>query len=123
VQPGKDLGGRQAIQEDTPPNRTMLKLHSRFKEAKNSVLVQACTGRIKLANSFYNRKVRGVLSAQCKCRGGEETRWHMALYCTEERERRKHLRIKGQVSHGQLVGTAKGAKQLAEWMICSGRLC
>jgi hypothetical protein len=123
VRPGKGLRGRQAIQEDTPPNKTMLKLHSSLKKAKNSVLVQACTGRIRLAKFLYNRKVRGVLSAQCKRRGGEETPWHMALYCTEEGERRKHLRMKGQVNYRQLVGTAKGAKQLAEWMICSGRLC
>jgi hypothetical protein len=65
--------GRQAFPEDTPPNRTMLKLHSGLRKAESSVLVQAQTGRIVLAKFLYNRRVSGMLPAQCRCRASEET--------------------------------------------------
>jgi hypothetical protein len=77
------------------------------------VLVQACTGYIGLAKFLYNRSVPGVLSAQCRCRSGEETPRHMALFCIEEG---------GRLDYQQLIGTNRGAKALAEWMIRSGRL-
>jgi hypothetical protein len=38
VRPGTDLGSR-AIPEDTPPNKAVLKLHSRLRKAESSVLV------------------------------------------------------------------------------------
>ena len=57
IQPGTDPGGRQAVTEDTPPNRAVLKLHSGLRKAESSVLVQARTGRIGLAKFLYSRKV------------------------------------------------------------------
>jgi hypothetical protein len=74
VRPGTDPGSSsKAILKDTPPNEAVLKLHSGLRKAESSVLVQARTGRIGLAKFFYNRKVLGVLTAQCRCRAGEET--------------------------------------------------
>jgi hypothetical protein len=84
--------------------------------------VQAPTGRIGLAKFLYNRKVPGVLTAQCRCGAGEETPRHMALFCTDEAERRQHLRVGGRLDYQQLIGTNSGEKRLAEWMIRSGRL-
>jgi hypothetical protein len=121
VQPGTDPGSR-AVPEDTPPSRGVLKLHSRLRKAENSVLVQARTGRIRLAKFLYNRKVPGVLTAQCRCGAGEETPPHMALFCTGEAGRRQHLRTGGRIDYQQLLGTNSGAKRIAEWMIRSGRL-
>jgi hypothetical protein len=89
VQPGTDPGtsrgtsveSSRAIPEVAPPNKAVLKLHSGLQKAESSVLVQARTGRIGLAKFLYNRKVPGILSAQCRCEAGEETPRHMALYC------------------------------------------
>jgi hypothetical protein len=46
----------------------------------------------------------------------------MVLFCTEEAERRQHLRTGRRLDYQQLIGTSSGAKRLAEWMIRSGRL-
>jgi hypothetical protein len=88
-----DPGNRQTIPEDTILNRAVLKLHSGLQKAESSVLVQARTGRIGLSKFLYNRKVAGVLSAQCRCRNGEEIPQHMSLFCIEEAGRRQHLRV------------------------------
>jgi hypothetical protein len=119
--PGTDPGSR-AIPEDTPPNKAVLKLYLGLQKAENSVLVQARTGRIRLAKVLYNRKVPGIQSAQCRCGAGEETPRYMALYCIEEAGRRLGLRTNGRVNYQHLIGTASGAKLLAKWPICSGRL-
>jgi hypothetical protein len=71
VRPGTELGSR-ATPEDTSPNKAVLKLHSGLRKVKSSVLVQARTGRIGLAKFLYNRKVPGILSAQCRCSAREE---------------------------------------------------
>ena len=65
--------------------------------------------------------VPGIESAQCRCGNGEETPRHMALFCTEEAGRRQHIRVGGRLDYQQLIGTNRGAKALAEWMIRSGR--
>ena len=122
VHPGTDPGNRQAVPEDTPPCKRVLKLHSGLRKAESAVLVQARTGRIGLAKFLYNRRVPGVLSAQSRCGAGEETPRHMALYCTEEAERRQDLRTNSRIDYKSLIGTARGARKLAEWMIRSGRL-
>jgi hypothetical protein len=98
VRPGTDPGSK-AIPEDTPPNEAVLKLHSGLRKAESSVLVQARTGRMGLAKFLYNRKVPGVLTAQCRCRAGEETPRHITLFCTDEVERRQHLRIGGRLDY------------------------
>jgi hypothetical protein len=125
AQPGTDPGTRRsgkAIPEDTPLNKAVLELYTGLQKAESSVLVQARTGRIGLAKFLYNCKVPGILSAQCRCRAGEETPQHMALYCIEEAGRRLGLRTNGRVNYQQLIGTASRTKQLAKWLICSGRL-
>jgi hypothetical protein len=121
VHPRTDPGSR-AVPEDTPPSRGVLKLHLGLRKAESSILVQARTGRIGLAKFLYNRKVPGVLSAQCRCRNGEETPRHIALYCTEESNRRQQLHTGGRMDYQQLIGTNGGARKLAEWMIRSGRI-
>ena len=86
------------------------------------MLVQAQTGRIGLAKFLYNQRVPGVLSAQCRCSAREETPQHIALYCTEEAERQQDLRTNRRIDYQSLIGTARGARKLAEWIIRSGRL-
>jgi hypothetical protein len=120
IRPGTDPGNSQVVPKDPPASGRVLKLHSGLRKAESAVLVQARTGRIGLARFLYSRKVLGVLSAQCRCRAGEETPQHMAIYCIyciEEAERRQSLRTggRGRVDYRQLVGTASGARRLAEW--------
>jgi hypothetical protein len=90
------------------------------------VLVQVRTGRIGLAKYLYSRHVPGILSAQCRCEGGEETPRHMALFCREESDRRHALRTgtgtSRQINYRNLTRTASGAKLLSEWVMRSGRL-
>jgi hypothetical protein len=98
AQPGTNPGG-QAIPEDTPLNKAVVRLHAGLQKAESSVLVQARTGRIGLAKFLYNRKAPGIQSAQCRCGLGEETPRHMALYCTEEAGRRPGLGTNGRVNY------------------------
>jgi hypothetical protein len=122
VRPGTDSASR-VIPEYTLLNKAVLKHHSGLRKEESSVLVQARTSRIGLAKFLYSRKVPGILSAQCRCRAGEETPRHMALSCTDETERRQRLRTGGRVlDYQQLIGTNSGVKKLAEWMTRSGRL-
>ena len=114
--------GRQAAPEDTPTSRGVLRLHTGLRKAESSVLVQSHTGRIGLAKVLYNLRVPEILSAQCRCGAGEETPRHMALYCTEEADRRQRLRTGRRRNYQQLIGTSGGAGKLAEWKIRSGRL-
>ena len=86
------------------------------------MLVQARIGRIGLAKFLYGRKVPRIQTAQCRCEVGEEMVQHIALYCIDEIERRQGLRMNGRLNYRHLIGTASGAKRLAEWMIRSGRL-
>jgi hypothetical protein len=120
LRPGTDPGNCRAVPEDTPPSRTVLKLHSGLRKAESSVLVQARTGRIGLARFLYKRRVPRVLTAQCRCSASEETVRHMALFCTEEAGRRQHLRTKGRLDYQQLIGINNGARKLAEWVIRLG---
>ena len=46
----------------------------------------------------------------------------MALYCIEEAGRQLGLRTNSRVNYQQLIWTVSGAKQLAKWLIYSGRL-
>jgi hypothetical protein len=99
-------------------------------------------GRIGLAKFLYKCRVPSVQTAQCRCRAGEETARHMALFydkgsgispalalppilhplCTEEAGRRQHLRIGGRLDYRQLIGTNNGARKLAEWIVRLGRI-
>jgi hypothetical protein len=121
-QPGTDPGGHKAVPEDTPPDKGVLKLHARLRKAESSMLVQARIGHIGLAKFLYNRKVLGILPAQCRCGAGEETARHVALYCAEEAGRRQHLRTGWRIDYRQLIGTKGGTRKLTDWMIRSRRL-
>lgn len=114
VQLGTDPGSCQAVPEDTPPSRRVLNLHVRLRKAESTVLIQTRTGRVGLARFLDTRKVPGVMSAQCRCRAGEQTPQHMTLYFIEEAKRRRGLRTSSRVDYHQLIGTASGAKRLAE---------
>ena len=45
---------------------------------------------------------------------GAETPRHMVLFCTNETERRQHLRVGQRMDYQQLIGTNSGARKLAE---------
>jgi hypothetical protein len=122
VQPVTEPRRRQVVPENTPPNKSVLKLHSGLRKAEVSVLVQARADRIGLTKFVYSCKVPRVLSAQCRCGAGEETPRHMALFCTDEAEHRQHLRTGWRIDYQQLIVTNSGAKKQAGWVISSARL-
>src|ERR1700694_1495367 len=89
ARPGTDPG--QATLEDTPPTKQVLRLHEGLRKAESALLTQARTGKIGLAKFLYSRHVPGVLTATCQCQAGQETPRHMALFCTDEADRRHYL--------------------------------
>lgn len=99
VRPGIDHGGCQTVPEDAPPTKGVLKFHPGLRKAESSVQVQTRTDSIGLAKFLYNHNVLGILSAQCRRGVGEEAPRHMALYCTDEIERRRHLRTNGRINY------------------------
>ena len=98
----------------------MLKLQSQLQKAKSSVLVQACTRRIRLAKFLYGRRVPGVASAQRRCGAGEETPRHLALLCIEEAGRRQALCTSGRVNYQQLIGTVEEQGNLQNGLFVQG---
>ena len=122
VRPGTDPGGRRVVPEDTPPTKQTLKLHEGLRKAESALLTQARTGRIGLAKFLYGRHVPGFTTATCQCRAGHETPRHMALYCTNEVDRRYYLHIGKNRTYTQMVGTNEGAKHFVRWMMYSGKL-
>lgn len=109
---------------DTPPTKQVLKLHEGLRKAESSLLIQVRTGKIGLNKFLYSRRVPGYSTAQCQCRGGEETPRHIALFCIREADRRYSLRPAGggPVDYRRLVGSNEGARVITEWMMRSGRL-
>jgi hypothetical protein len=122
VQPGKDPGGRQLVPENTPPTAQVLTLHEELRKAESTLLTQARTKRIRLAEFLHRRKVPGFLTATCLCGAGHETPRHMALLCTYEADRRHYLHTGKKRTYTQIIGTREGAKHFVQWMMCSGRL-
>jgi hypothetical protein len=124
LRPGTDPGGRKLVLEDSAPTKNVLRLHNKLYKAESALLIQARTGRIGLARFLHSRKVPGVLTAQCQCRAGEETPRHMALFCTQETDRRSQLMDRNgrKWSYPQLIGANETAKAFVRWMMFSGRL-
>ena len=89
--PETDPGGKKWVIEDTPPTDKVIELHKGLRKAESTLLVQARTKKIGLAEFLYSRKVPGVKTAKCQCGAGHETPRHMALFCIEEADRRREL--------------------------------
>jgi hypothetical protein len=122
VRPGTDPGNRQVVPEDTPPTKQVLQLHVGLRRAESALLTKARTGKIGLAKFLYRQRVPGFSTATCQCEVGQETPRHMALYCTYEADRRHYLRVGGNRTYTQMVGTNEGAKHFVLWIMYSGRL-
>jgi hypothetical protein len=110
-----------------PPDKRTLEIHKNLKKAESSILIQIRTGCIGLSPFLYKMKVPGVESATCRCREGDETPEHVALWCPEEEENRGDLWIKelgerGRPRMRQLCGTPEGAPRISRWFIKTGRL-
>jgi hypothetical protein len=122
VRPMTDLGGCRVVSENTPPTKQMLELHEGLRKAESALLTHARTGRIRLAKFLYGRSVPGFTTATCQCRAGHETLRYMALYCTYKANRRHYLHAGKNRTYTQIVGTNKGARHLARWVMCLERL-
>ena len=111
-----DLGGRWYILVDTALNKRVLQLHSQFRKAESSLLVQIRTGQIGLAKFLYSQRLPSYVIASCRCGEGEETLQHMALYYAYKQNRRHLLPSPrgGPVDYQRLVGIGEGAKIITE---------
>lgn len=65
LRPGTDPGGCKLTLEDPAPTKDVLQLHNGLRKAESALLVQARTGRIRLARFLHSRKVPGFETAQC----------------------------------------------------------
>jgi hypothetical protein len=63
-----------------------------------------------------------VLTVQCRCDASKEAAWHMALFCAKEARGWQHLRVDRRPDYWQPIGTNKGARKLAEWIIRLGKI-
>jgi hypothetical protein len=57
LRPGTDPGGRKLALEDLAPTKDVLQIHNGLQKAESALLVQAWTGRIRLAKFLHSRKV------------------------------------------------------------------
>jgi hypothetical protein len=103
---------QEALYSPRGPWRQALKLHARLREngeldASTSPYWTGRAGKVPIQT-----KVPGIQTAKCRCKSGEETVRHMALYCTDEIERRQGLQMNGRLNYGRLIGTACRARLL-----------
>jgi hypothetical protein len=104
------------------PAESRLRLHEHLRKAESSILVQARTGHIGLAQFLRRRRVPGVVAEKCQCGEGVETPQHIAIHCEIEQERRSQLYAGGTLDYHWLTNTPDGARRLSRWLIETGRL-
>ena len=108
-----------------PPDPKVLDLHKGFKKAESSIVIQAHTEKIGLAQFLCNRGVPGVVTGLCSCGVEPETARHVTLHCNIKEGRRGELRREDAgrtLDYRWLIGTNAGAKKFSRWLIQSGRL-
>lgn len=122
--PELDPGGKKLVIEDPPPTDKVVELHKGLHKAESALLVQARTKKIGLAEFLYTQRVPGIDTAKCRCGAGHETPRHMALFCTEEADRRRELtdHTGKKWTYPQLIGSWEAVRSFAKWMMFSGRL-
>lgn len=103
-----------------PPDKGILKLHSKLRKAESTILIHMRTGRTGLAHFLHKAKVPGWDSGVCECGQALETPRHVLLYCPRERERRTEFGERADFV--RLLDTPEGAGIASRWMIQSGRL-
>ena len=86
------------------PRRGILKLHENLTKEQSAIAVQMRTGKIGLRQFLYSRKVPGIDSAICECRGGHQTVEHVLIACRKYRAERRGFwdQEKGKVAWGEL---------------------
>jgi hypothetical protein len=99
-----------------------LQLDSRLRwkahiKAVNQIMTTQMYALSRIAASTWGatmEKARRIyLAVVCPAISYGSTLWqHMALYYTEEADRRQHLRTGGRIDYQQLVGTNGGARKL-----------
>jgi hypothetical protein len=108
-----------------PPDPKVLQLHEGLRKAESSMLIQAPTEKIGLAQFLYTRGVPGVVTALYSCGVGPETARHVVIYCEKEVGRHQEVRredARRTLDYRWLTNTNTGARKLSRWLIQSGRL-
>jgi hypothetical protein len=93
---------------------------------KASVLMQARTGCMKMAEFFFRRYVPDVPSLLCNCGHASETPEHVLLRCSGTEDDRQKIRQKVasivlRIRKNLAQLTIKYPKLTAEWLLWIGR--
>jgi hypothetical protein len=91
-----------------------------------SVLMQARTGCMEMAEFFFRRHVSDVLSPLCSCGYAPETLEHVLLRCSGTEDDRKEIHQKVapialRIRRDLAQLTIKYPKLTAEWLLRTGR--
>jgi hypothetical protein len=86
--------GRGVFAAKRGPNLDNYKIYRNMLKHKASVLMQARTGCVEIAEFLFRRHVSDVLLPFCSCGRASETLEHVLLYCPETEENRQDIRKK-----------------------------
>jgi hypothetical protein len=68
------------------PTKKVLRLREGLTKRKIALLVQLRTGKIRLSDFLFARRVPGVTSPSCNCRARQQTVAHIIRHCSERRD-------------------------------------
>lgn len=80
-----------SIVPTSTPNTLIL--HSDLPKALSAVLVQMCTGKIRLKSFLFEQRVPDIEDPLCECGYGEQTVLHVLLQCRRYIDLRQRYRI------------------------------
>jgi hypothetical protein len=86
--------GRSVLAAKQRPNLDNHKIYKNMPKHETSVLMQARTKCVKMAEFLFRRHVPNVLSPLYSCGKASETPEHVLLYCSETEKNRQDIRKK-----------------------------
>jgi hypothetical protein len=105
-----------------------LKKHRHLLKHESSLLIQICTGKVRLCAFLFERKVLEVAIPRCSYSEAPETAAHLVLNCLQLEHYRENLRqllypISLHTYCNFAAATAKGksASKLVRWLLSTGR--
>ena len=106
-----------------PPDKAVLKLHSKLRKAESSALIQLRTGRVGLASFLHKKRVPGYTSGRCRCDEGRGTPEHFLLQCElHDYSRSEWLGTGTRPSFRDLVSNKDWVEGTVRWVLKSGEL-
>jgi hypothetical protein len=118
--------GRSIFAAKRGPNLNNYKIYKNMPKHKASILMQARTGCIKIAEFLFRRYIPNVPSPLYSCDKTPETPEHVLLYCPETEKNRQNTRkrvafiaLRTRRNLAQL--STKHLKLTTEWLLRTGK--